>query len=137
MRAKQLLVGKEQARVVLSALWREIAIHLTQGKRLELEIREEVRSNPQNRRLHALIDEIADEVEWAGKKRDAETWKRLLVSAWCREKGESVEILPALDGHGVDLVPVRTSKLDKADTSDLMDYVESWAAVHLPAVVVD
>jgi hypothetical protein len=85
------------------------------------------RNSAQNALLHVLIDEVARQVEWAGKKRDAEIWKRLLVSAWCRVRGESVEILPAIDGHGVDIVPARTSKLSKAECADLITFIEAWA----------
>lgn len=131
MRSKNLLYSPEQARAVLTTLAPEIYAHVRSGKRLELEIREERRSLSQNDLLHAMVDEIADVVEWAGKKRDKETWKRLLVAAWCRTRGESVEILPALDGHGVDIVPARTSALTKAELSDLVEYVEAWKSMHV------
>lgn len=91
---------------------------------------EQSRNSAQNALLHALIDEISKQVEWAGKKRDAEVWKRLLVSAWCRVQGQSVEILPALDGHGVDIVPARTSKLSKSECADLITFIEAWGAEH-------
>ena len=84
------------------------------------------RSGAENRLLHSIISEIAEKIEWAGKKRDSETWKRLLVAAWCRVHGVSVEILPALDGHGVDIVPARTSKLSKKECADLIDYIYAW-----------
>ena len=91
-----------------------------------VQIKPPTRTNAENALLHALIAQIAQQIEWAGAKRDPETWKRLLVSAWCRVRGEPLEMLPALDGHGVDLVPVRTSKLSKADAADLISYVEAW-----------
>jgi hypothetical protein len=91
-------------------------------------ISEPSRTLPENSLLHALIGEVARKIEWAGKKRDAETWKRLLVAAWCRVHGESVEVLPALDGHGVDIVPARTSKLTKKECADLIEYIYAWGA---------
>lgn len=93
---------------------------------LEVVIKPPTRTSAENALLHALIAQIAQQIEWAGAKRDAEVWKRLLVSAWCRVRGEPLEMLPALDGHGVDIVPVRTSKLSKADAADLISYVEAW-----------
>lgn len=86
------------------------------------------RSLAENRLLHLLIGEIAEKIEWAGKKRDSETWKRLLVAAWCRVKGEPIEILPALDGHGIDIVPSRTSKLSKKECADLIEYIYAWGS---------
>ena len=52
--------------------------------------------------------------------------KRLLVAAWLRARGESVEILPALDGHGIDVVFRRTSSLTKAECGELIDFIEAW-----------
>lgn len=89
-------------------------------------IQEPTRTLSENALLHALIAEVADKIEWAGKKRDPEIWKRLMVAAWCRIHGESVEVLPALDGHGVDIVPARTSKLSKKECADLIEYIYAW-----------
>lgn len=93
------------------------------GREFEIELRDPRRTSPENRLLHALIGELSRKLEWAGAKRSDEVWKRLLVSAWCRANGASVEILPALDGHGVDIVPVRTSRLSKRDCAELIEYV--------------
>ncbi len=120
----------QQAHKAIMHAWRHAKNWLLAGHRLVLTIKPEKRSSPQNRLLHATIADIARQVEWAGAKRDAETWKRLLVAAWCRVQGESVEILPALDGHGVDIVPRRTSKLTKAECADLIEFVTAWAVEH-------
>jgi hypothetical protein len=121
------LVNPQQAHAVWSSLWAShIKPTLTAGHRLVVEVKPETRSNAENNLLHALIDEISRKLEWAGKNRDPEIWKRLLVAAWCRVHGESVEILPALDGHGVDIVPARTSKLSRKECADLIEYVYAW-----------
>lgn len=93
-------------------------------------IKPPTRSGEQNAMLHALLTEIAARVPWAGKLRDVETWKRLLTAAWLRARGDSVEFLPALDGHGVDVVFRRTSTLTRAECSELVDFVQAWAAEH-------
>jgi hypothetical protein len=90
----------------------------------------ETRNGEQNKLLHALLGEIATKVEWAGAKRDLETWKRLLVASWLRARGESIEVLPALDGHGIDVVFRHTSKLTKAECAELIEFVQAWAAEH-------
>lgn len=98
------------------------------GHKLVLSVKPETRNEAQNALLHAMLTEIAAEREWAGAKRDIEVWKRLLVASWLRARGESVEILPALDGHGVDCVFRRTSKLTKAELAELVEYIEAWRA---------
>lgn len=101
---------------------------LAGGHRLVLEIKPETRSDKQNRLLHAMLGDIAAQVEWAGAKRDAEVWKRLLVAAWCRARREQVELLPALDGHGVDIVFRRTSQLTRGECAELCDFIGAWCA---------
>lgn len=95
------------------------------GDDFEVVIRQPKRTSAENRMLHALIAELARKLEWAGERRDAETWKRLLVAAWLRTEGKSAQYLPALDGHGVDIVPVRTSRLSKKDCGELIDWI-TW-----------
>ena len=125
------LFNPQQAHAAITTqLWPTIKSMLMDGHRLELACKPEKRSSAENRLLHALIGEIAKQVEWAGAKREPEIWKRLLTAAWCREQGLSVEVLPALDGHGVDIVPVRTSKLTRGECADLITYVQAWAASH-------
>jgi hypothetical protein len=85
------------------------------------------RSLEQNAKLHALLSDISKLLEWAGKKRDVETWKRLLVAAWLRARGEPLEMLPAIDGHGVDIVFRRTSELTISEMIELIEYIQSWA----------
>ena len=111
-------------------VWPRIKERLMAGQRLQLELRQETRSTEQNALLHALIGEIAGQAEWCGRKWDAEVWKRLLVAAWMRARGEQVMAVPALDGMGVDMVPVRTSRLTRSECAELIDYVQAWAAEH-------
>ncbi len=91
------------------------------------------RTGDQNAALHALLGEIADRCEWAGRKWDIETWKRLLVGAWTRANKEPVMLLPALDGHGVEMVFRRTSTLSRAECGELLEFVNAWAAENMPA----
>jgi hypothetical protein len=86
------------------------------------------RNSDINAALHATLGEIADRVEWAGKKWDIETWKRLLVAAWTRATGERTLILLALDGHGVDIVFRRTSQMTQSEMRDLMAFIDAWCA---------
>lgn len=122
------LHSPKQAHDVMLKAWDYTKAKLAMGsKRLILEVRLETRSSKQNRLLHAMLGDIARQVEWAGKKRDADVWKRLLVAAWCRARREQVELLPALDGHGVDIVFRRTSQLTRAECAELCDFVQAWA----------
>lgn len=93
-----------------------------------VEVREPKRSGDQNAALHALLTDIAERCEWAGRRWDVDTWKRLLVGAWTRANREPVLMLPALDGSGVEVVFRRTSTLTKRECSDLLEFINAWCA---------
>jgi len=92
-----------------------------------VEIGPVTRSKAQNAKLHTLISKIAKTQEWAGAKRDIETWKRLLTAAWLRARGEAIEMLPALDGKGVDIVFRHTSQLSVNEMIEEIEYIQAWA----------
>lgn len=121
-----LLANPKQAHSAILALWEWAKPMIADGKRFVLELRLETRSSAQNRLLHSRLGDVAKQVPWAGKLRDVETWKRLAMAAWLRARGEHVEILPALDGHGVDIVFERTSKLSRAECAELSDWILAW-----------
>lgn len=86
------------------------------------------RNLEQNAALHARLTEIAASIPWAGALRTVDEWKRLLTGAWCRATGQAVTMLPAIDGQGVEIIFRRTSELSERECSDLLDYINAWAA---------
>lgn len=117
-----------QAYQAIVQAWNYSKPLLMAGYRLVIEIRQEKRSDAENRLLHAMLGYIAKNVEWAGSKRDSETWKRLLTAAWLRARGEHVEMLPALDGCGIDVVFRRTSDLTRVECAELIEHIFAWGA---------
>ena len=85
------------------------------------------RSTEKNAHLHAVLSQISEQKLWAGELRDVETWKRLMVAAFEREKGHRVEMYPALDGQGIDIVYRRTSRMSEEEIRELIFFAESWA----------
>jgi hypothetical protein len=122
------LFNPVQAKPELEAAWKWVKSMLMAQHRLVLEIRPEKRSDAQNRLLHSRIADVARQCEWAGKKWDAEAWKRLLTAAWCRTRNEGVEMVPAIDGKGFDVLYQRTSKLSRAECSELCDFIMAWGS---------
>lgn len=80
------------------------------------------RSNDQNRRLWAFLDDIAAQKEWDGKKRTSEQWKDLF-SACLRQQ----EIVRGLEG-GLVAFGARTSEMSPEEMSDLLQLIETWGA---------
>jgi hypothetical protein len=107
---------------------------LLAGHRLVLELRLETRSDAQNRLLHSRINDIRKQCTWAGRKWDTEDWKRLLTAAWCRARSEGVEMVPAIDGKGFDVLYQRTSKLTRRECVELSDYIMAWGSSQDPPV---
>jgi hypothetical protein len=122
------LYNAQQAHQAIQTAWMHAKGWLMAGHRLTLEVRPEKRSDAQNRLLHACLSEISKQIEWAGAKRDVDTWKRLLTAAWLRARGEPIEMLPAVDGHGVDIVFRRTSQLTRVECAELCDFIGAWCA---------
>jgi hypothetical protein len=86
-----------------------------------------VRSLEQNSRLHALLSDVAEQKEWAGRKWEVEDWKRLLVGAFDRAHGRQTKVAPAIDGQGIEVLYRHTSKMSKQEMSELIEYCEAWA----------
>jgi hypothetical protein len=87
----------------------------------------EQRSLEQNDKLHALLQDISNQKQWAGQWLDVEDWKRLITAAWERASGRQSRIFPSLDGNGIDVVYQRTSRLSKEEMSELIEYATAWA----------
>lgn len=85
------------------------------------------RSIEKNAHLHAVLSDIAAQKKWAGKMLDVEAWKRLIVAAFEREKGNGLEMYPALDGNGMDIVYRRTSRMSEEEIREVIHFAEAWA----------
>lgn len=88
------------------------------------------RTIEQNKLLHARVADIAAQVEHAGMKWDVTVWKRLCTAAWLRERGAAIQMIPAIDGKGIDVLYEPTSKLSAKKCSELTLWIEAFGAEH-------
>jgi len=93
-------------------------------------IEEKTRTLEQNAKLHAMITDISKQVIWCGQKLPLHVWKRLCVAAWLREKNEKPLLVPALDGHGVDIIYEKTSKLGVKQCAELIEWCYMFGSEH-------
>jgi hypothetical protein len=110
------------------------------GRPVDLTLSERTRSPEANARLHAMLTWLSKNHTWAGQKLSTITWKRLCVAAFLRAKGKPVEMYPALDGHGVDIVFERTSEMSGKVVSELCTWILAWAddqGLNMPEVRID
>lgn len=100
------------------------------SKPRKVAISDEDRTAEQNAKLHAMLTDIAHQVEHAGQKWSVLIWKRLCTAAWLREEGENATMIPALDGNGFDVIYEKTSKLGVKKCASLIEWVQAFGAEH-------
>lgn len=93
-----------------------------------VEIKEPTRSLEQNAKLHAMLSDLSTQVEWHGMKLHMDVWKRLCTAAMLRELGESPMLVPAIDGHGIEIIYEKTSIMGVKMMVDMIEWVYAFGA---------
>lgn len=104
-------------------------------------ISEPPKTRPMEAAYHALIADIAKQCSFMGRRRDAESWKRLLVEAFvnvmredARANGnpdpfaEQGEVIPSLDGRRVVQLGVQTRTFTKRIATSFIEYLNAFGA---------
>ena len=110
-------------KAIANLIWPNLKAQLTAGRRMVLELREEKRSDAQNRRLWAMLTEISQQVDWYGKKLAPEDWKAVFTASL-----KKMEVVPNLDGTGFVALGTSTSQMTKAEMSDMQTLMEAFGA---------
>lgn len=119
------LYDPAQAHRTLAKIWALVKPWVASGHRFHIEVRPETRTLAQNRRLWAMLTDIADQVIWHGRKLDAESWKHVLSAGLKRQ-----DVVPNIDGTGFVVLGTRTSKMTKAELSELMELASAFGSQH-------
>ena len=118
------LYNAQQAHQAIQTAWKHAKGWLMAGdQRLTLEIRPEKRSDAQNRRLWAMLADIAAQVEWHGKKLGAEDWKAIFTASL-----RSMNVVPNLDNTGFVVLGQSTSRMTKAEMCELQELITAFGA---------
>lgn len=110
------------AHAFLMHLWNVMKPALLEGAHLHIECRAEKRSDPQNRRMWALLTEVSQQVDWYGQKLAPEEWKDVFSAALKKQKA-----VPGIDG-GFVILGQRTSKMSRAEMSEMQTLIEAFGA---------
>jgi hypothetical protein len=90
-----------------------------------MEIREERRSDEQNRALWGLLSQIARQrPTHNGVKMDADLWKAVFLDVL----GSEMALMPKLNGDGFFPVGHRSSQLTKSEFAALLELMLAWCA---------
>ncbi|WP_029620209.1 recombination protein NinB [Pseudorhizobium marinum] len=88
------------------------------------------RSVDQNAKFHAICTDIANSGrKWAGKARDAEAWKVLLVSGHTVATAGEVEIVPGLENEFV-TIRESTARMSVGRAASLITYALAFCDTH-------
>jgi hypothetical protein len=124
-------LNKNNATAVMGTLWPKVKEALASGKQLTLEIKDAGKSRDQEKLYHELIGQIAKQAQHMGAKWDAESWKRLLVDSYCREKGlKTGAVIPNLAGDGIVQLGMQTRNFTKEQASEFVEWLHAWGAEH-------
>ena len=92
-------------------------------------VEEPKRNAEQNAKFHALCEDLARTVEWAGKKRTKDQWKILLVSGHAVATKQGAEMVPGLENEFCNLRE-STANMSIKRMSSLIEYAQAFAAQH-------
>lgn len=124
-------LNKDNATAVMGTLWPKVKEALASGKQLTLEIKDAGKSRDQEKLYHELIGQIAKQAQHMGAKWDAESWKRLLVDSYCREKGlKTGAVIPNLAGDGIVQLGMQTRNFTKEQASEFVEWLHAWGAAN-------
>jgi len=82
------------------------------------------RSNDQNAKMWAMLNEIADQVEHNGSHYNPDQWKAILMHGWRQE----ISFLPSIDGKTFVPYAGRSSILTIAEMAEFLEYIQWFAA---------
>lgn len=126
---RSVFLDASTARHRMTYAWEIVCELVKSGKPVRVRIDEHApsRSVDQNAKFHSICGELAKKCEWAGRKRDTEGWKRLLVDTWARVEGmPQGDIVPSLDGKSVVNLGIQTRSMKVKDMCDLIEFAHSW-----------
>lgn len=95
-------------------------VDLTKG--ITWTMREEVRSDAQNRRMWAMLRDISRQVDWYSQKLSDEDWKHVFSASVQQQRA-----VPGLDG-GFVVLGVSTRRQSKKWFNDMFHVMEAFAA---------
>lgn len=118
---------KENRKIVMQAAWEYSGAILETAERVQIEIKPLTRNLEQNAKLHAMLEDIALQKTFNGKKLSSQQWKVLFVSAHAiATQGEQPEMVQGLEGEMVNLRE-STAKMSVKRCASLIEYIQAWS----------
>lgn len=131
MTTQTYILTTSNARAYMERAWKDACRFLELGKAVRVTVGESKgkRTLDQNRALHALCNDVAQQKTWANRQLDGEAWKRLFLDAWARAtQRRQVEIVPSLDNSSIVQLGIQSRSLPVDDMSELLEFILAWCA---------
>ena len=93
-----------------------------QGGPVVVALGRDKRTTDQNSKLWPLLQDVATQVDWYGRKLSKEDWKDVFSAAWKQQ-----DVVPGISG-GFVVMGVRTSQMSKAQFSELIEIIYAFGA---------
>ena len=130
MRVTTTINNAQQGHSAIAEMWLTMKALLIAGHRLKFGFETEKRTLSQNGKFHAICGDVEKSgFSYLGKARSAQQWKVLFVSGHAIATGESVEMVPGLEGEYVNLRE-STAAMLKERKSSLIEYTLAWCAMN-------
>jgi hypothetical protein len=126
-RLTAVLHSPRQGHEVFVSVWQTVKEALGAGKRLTLEVKPARKSRDQEEKYHAVLQEIANAMQRAGRPWEVEDVKRLMLEQFAHDTGRPTgRILPSLDGQRLVQTQLQSRKFSKADASEFVEWLHAW-----------
>lgn len=90
---------------------------------MRVEFREPKRSDEQNRKLWASLNDVSRQVEWYGTKLPPEDWKDMFTASLRKAR-----VVPGIDAGTFVPLGMRTSDMTKKEMSELLELIMAFGA---------
>ncbi|XRX99812.1 recombination protein NinB [Cronobacter sakazakii] len=117
------LRSKQHQQSAINAI---LASPLDTDRQVIIRITDYKRNLDQNAKFHALLADIAAQVQWCGKWLRPEQWKVLLISGHAVATKQEAEVVPGLEGEYVN-IRESSAEMSVKRMSSLIEYTVAWA----------
>lgn len=128
----------EAHKILAGAVWQLVKANASAGTRVAVRVCDPEKSRDQEEKYHAMIAEIAAQVQVAGRTLDDDTMKRLLVDQFKADtlvdmaddwaKFGKMDMAPSLDGQRVVVLGVQTRRFTVKLGSAFIEWLYAWGS---------
>ena len=111
-----------QAVTTWNGIFPKVKSYLMAGHRLELVIKKQKRTTPQNAKLWATLTDIAEQVVWHGEKLTPTDWKVMLTAGLRKQRA-----VVGIDG-GFVVLGESTSRMTVEEMGELLELAMAFGA---------